>query len=467
MNEYISLSKQVYHTKLFGFQTTPKRAKSGANFSTMNLSQSYNDSNILYHQDSCLNPIEEASSIKIRIQDQSRSLNDILSIFKSFNVEITRIQSKSYPNWQEKYTTTYYLDYQRGLQEQLKMILIQQLEAISQSVEQLKLPVVPWFPQQLSDLDGIENLTIQTESEAQKLELLYFKDKNYQKRRKLIGLAASQYKINDKSLPIIEYTDNDNYVWDYCFTRLSKLYKNIACEEFNWAIDQFKKQFSNFEQKVPQLNDVSIYLQSQTGWRLKPVAGMLSKREFLNGLAFKVFHCVQYVRHHSVPLYAYEPDIIHDLLGHGPMFAIQDFSDFSQQLGIASLGVSDEELEKLAAIYMYTIEFGMCREKGQLKAYGAGLMGSVNELEYCVSDKPQHLPFNPYVICRDHMNYPLNAIQPLYFVVDSFSDVTKLISDYCNQINRPFNATYNSKQQRIFLDKEVRMVKAINKVPSL
>ncbi|CDW84096.1 UNKNOWN [Stylonychia lemnae] len=439
--------------------------KLGANFSSINASQNFNDSDLISNYGSCMNSQNEISSIKIQIKDQCGGLNEILSIFKSFKIEITRVQSKPYLIWQDKQIINYYLDFQRILQEQKIMKLIQKLEIISQSVELLKMPEVPWFPQQLNDLDLYENSTIQTESETQKQELLYFKDENYQQRRKSISLTASKYKINDKSLPIIEYTNNDDYVWNYCFTRLEKLYKKFACEEYNWAFDQFKKNFSNFDKKVPQLNDVSIYLQSQTGWRLKPVAGMLSKREFLNGLAFRVFHSVQFIRHHSVPLFAFEPDIIHDLLGHAPMFAIQDFADFSQQIGMASLGVSDEELEKLAAIYMYTIEFGMCRENGQLKAYGAGLMGSVNELEYCVSDKPKHLPFDPFVICQDHMGYPLNALQPVYFVADSFSKVVKQISSYCDQINRPFNATYIAREQRIFLDKQVKMIQAINKVP--
>jgi phenylalanine-4-hydroxylase len=81
------------------------------------------------------------------------------------------------------------------------------------------------------------------------------------------------------------------------------------------------------------------------------------------------------------------------------MFAQKEFADFSQEIGLASLGCSELELKRLASIYWFTIEFGVCLDdKGQKKAYGAGLMSSFTELEHCVSDVPQFKPFDPYEI---------------------------------------------------------------------
>ena len=177
------------------------------------------------------------------------------------------------------------------------------------------------------------------------------------------------------------------------------------------------------ETNIPQLEDISHYLTSKTGWRLRPVGGLLSQREFLNGLAFKIFHSTQYIRHASVPLYTPEPDIIHELMGHAPMFANPEFAQFSHQIGLASLGASESDLMRIATIYWFTVEFGVCMEGGKKKAYGAGILSSAGEIEYAFeTDKAEFLPLDCVKIAEHYRDIPISKYQPTYFVAKSFKN---------------------------------------------
>ena len=100
----------------------------------------------------------------------------------------------------------------------------------------------------------------------------------------------------------------------------------------------------------------------------------------------------------------------------------------------------------------------MCLDKdGNRKAYGAGIMSSFGELEYCMTDKPKCLPLDPLVIAENHVDFPISEMQPLYFVAESFAKAKEQIYDYCeNQINRPFNLSYNVKNNSIEVDRRIK-----------
>lgn len=226
------------------------------------------------------------------------------------------------------------------------------------------------------------------------------------------------------------------------------------------------KEHCNYHRDaIPQLSSISSFLRQQTNFRLRPVAGLISSRDFLNGLAFRTFFCTQYIRHPSKPLYTPEPDICHELLGHVPMFVDRDFCDFSQEIGLASLGASDEDVLKLARCYWHSVEFGLCKEDGKHKAYGAGLLSSFGELEYACKEhdpdnneddveRPEIKPWDPVVAAMQ--DFPITTYQPVYFLADSLQDAKLKMRKYCENLPRPFFALYNEQTETVHIDRPVR-----------
>ncbi|XP_065352509.1 protein henna isoform X1 [Cloeon dipterum] len=304
---------------------------------------------------------------------------------------------------------------------------------------------VPWFPRRIRDLDRFANQILSYGAELD-ADHPGFTDPEYRKRRKYFADIAYNYR-HGEPLPHVDYTKEEIETWGVVFKELSRLYPTHACKEHNHVFPLLIQNCAYREDNIPQLQDVSNFLKDCTGFTLRPVAGLLSSRDFLAGLAFRVFHSTQYIRHPSRPLYTPEPDVCHELLGHAPLFADPAFAQFSQEIGLASLGAPDDYIEKLATLFWFTVEYGMCNQDGELKAYGAGLLSSYGELQYCLEGKAELRPFEPEKTCLQ--KYPITSYQPIYYVANSFEEAKAQMIKYAQTVPRPFGVRYNPYTQSV------------------
>ncbi|UXI23293.1 hypothetical protein NH340_JMT09236 [Sarcoptes scabiei] len=304
---------------------------------------------------------------------------------------------------------------------------------------------MPWFPKRISDLDYTSNRVLMYGAELD-ADHPGFKDSVYRERRKFFTDCAMNYR-HGQPIPRIDYTEEETKTWGIIYKELRKLYTKHACKEFNDNLELLEKYCGYRPDNIPQLEDVSQFLKQRTGFQLRCVAGYLSSRDFLAGLAFRVFYCTQYIRHSSDPFYTPEPDCCHELLGHCPLLADASFAQFSQELGLASLGASDEEVDKLSTCYFFTIEFGLCKQQNELKVYGAGLLSSVAELKHSVSGSAHILSFDPIITCQQ---VPMiTTFQTAYYYTESFNDAKEQMREFAKTIKRPFGIRYNPYTQSV------------------
>ncbi|KAA0173718.1 hypothetical protein FNF27_04867 [Cafeteria roenbergensis] len=400
-------------------------------------------------------------SLMFRIYDKPGALVDVLTIMANHGISLTRIESK--PTKASDKLFDFQVDFEGTPEDPRLEPALKDLRAHTVVADLQEAVNVPWFPTRARDIDEFSAKTLDAGAELE-ADHPGFKDAEYRERRRMIVKNATTFRHGD-TIPRVEYTAQEVETWGLVYSKLREYTDKYAVSAYKEIMPLMEEHCGYAEDNIPQAADISRFLHQATGFTLRPVSGLLSARDFLNALAFRVFFSTQYIRHHSRPLYTPEPDICHELMGHAPMFADPDFASFSHEIGLASLGASDEEIERLATCYWFSVEFGLCMEDGQRKAYGAGLLSSFGELEFACSpdrpaggrdDFPKYKPWEPEVAAVQE--YPITTYQPVYFVAESMQDAKERMRDYCEGLARPFGVRYEPYTSSVSVDRAlVRM----------
>jgi phenylalanine-4-hydroxylase len=247
-------------------------------------------------------------------------------------------------------------------------------------------------------------------------------DPAYRQRRSEIAAAALAWRPGEPA-PVIAYTLDEHGVWRTVCRELEPKHERYAVSEFLEA----KAHVGLPTDHVPGLDEVSALIAAVSGWRYVPAAGLVPLAEFYGSLGERVFHSTQYVRHPAVPLYTPEPDIIHEVLGHGHLLATPTFGELHWLAGVAARRLREEEnLRFLSRVFWFSLEFGVVREDGELRAYGAGILSSYGEIEEFRS-----MELRPLDLVEMGMSdYDITAYQPVLYCAESVDEVVGVIGSF-------------------------------------
>ena len=247
-------------------------------------------------------------------------------------------------------------------------------------------------------------------------------DPEYRRRRDAIAAAALAWTPGEP-VPHVEYTEAEHDIWRTASRELAPKHERLACRAYNEA----KARLALPTDHVPQLDEASALLSPLTGFRFHPAAGLVPLDEFLGSLADGVFHSTQYLRHPSAPLYTPEPDIVHEVIGHGNLLADPGVAEVKRLAGEAARRcTTPEALQYLADIFWFTIEFGVVYEEGELRCYGAGLLSSFGEIEEFRDAEIRPLDFHAMAT----LEYDITHYQPILFACDGMEELTERVGGF-------------------------------------
>lgn len=248
-------------------------------------------------------------------------------------------------------------------------------------------------------------------------------DEEYRERRDHIASLAKRFRETGE-ITDVDYTEEEQGIWRHVATRLEELHQKHASPFYLKA----KRDLGITTERIPQLSEMNRRLKELTGFRLAPIEGLVETRAFLSWLSYRVMLSTQYIRHHSRPDYTPEPDIVHESIGHIPMFTNPAFADYSQFVGHGARIANDEQLEELGRLYWFTIEFGLVEHEGEIKAYGAGLLSSYGEIVHAFSDDVDRRPFDLEQVINTPYDY--SDMQPILYVIPSYAELKEVTREY-------------------------------------
>jgi phenylalanine-4-hydroxylase len=221
------------------------------------------------------------------------------------------------------------------------------------------------------------------------------------------------------------YTADEHAVWDFLYRRQVGILQDRADPAMLRGLETLNLNRGG----IPNFSEINVELKARTGFEVVAVPGLVPDEVFFNHLANRRFPAGQFIRTRAQLDYLQEPDIFHDVFGHVPLLTDPVFADYMEAYGRGGLrAMKFGRLKNLAALYWYTVEFGLIETPKGVRIYGAGISSSKDESIFALEDpSPNRIRFDLERVMRTR--YRIDDFQQTYFVIRSYDDLFRATVD--------------------------------------
>ena len=219
-----------------------------------------------------------------------------------------------------------------------------------------------------------------------------------------------------KDAPQRAYSDVEHDTWRRLIARQMALIKDAAPQMY-W--DGFERLQLD-QQRLPVQTQMSDHLNGLVGWQLSNAQDeYLKPVDWFIHLGEHHFPVTDYIRIPADIEFTPLPDLFHEYFGHLAWMTLPRYNVIVERFSRKYLAATEEERPILANLWWFTIEFGMIREDGKVRPFGAGLLSSPGEFQYAMAHPELHVPFT--IETAGHAISKPYAFHDQYFVLDGFT----------------------------------------------
>jgi len=266
-----------------------------------------------------------------------------------------------------------------------------------------------------------------------------------------------------------EYTAINQAVWRYVMRKNVQYLSKVAHSSY---LDGLKQTGISID-SIPNMYGMNRILK-EIGWSAVAVDGFIPPAAFMEFQAYNVLVIASDIRQLEHLEYTPAPDIIHEGAGHAPIIANPEYAEYLRRFGeIGCKAISSEkdyemyeairylsiikeaentseedigkaeekvnylqnnmgipsEMAKIRNLHWWTVEYGLIGSLENPKIYGAGLLSSIGESAWCMTDKVKKLP---YTIEASKQEFDITKPQPQLFVTPDFAHLSLVLEEFAN-----------------------------------